>query len=280
MKPRVAALLTVFNRKEKTLSCLSSLERNKRDSFILDVYLTNDGCTDGTEVEVKQNFPLVKIVDGDGNLFWNRGMYTAWCEAEKSDYDYYLWVNDDMLIYDNSLEMLLQTSNEKDNKAIIVGYTTNTEKNKITYGGRTHDSKLIKEVDGITKCSTFNGNFVLIPKYVYSIVGKNDPVFHHAIGDSDYGLRAEKHGISCYIAKHSCGICDTHTKLPKCFDPSVPFITRWKCFYEPGGNGANPNEFFIFRKRHYGLISALKTYISNTLHLVLPQLWKNDPSKY
>ena len=280
MKPRIAALLTVFNRKEKTLSCLHSLERNIRDSFILDVYLTNDGCTDGTEIEVKKQFPWVKIINGDGNLYWNRGMYTAWCEAEKRDYDFYLWVNDDMLIYDDSVENLLSTSHDKDDKAIIVGFTTNSTKDKITYGGRTHESRLITQVNGVTRCSTFNGNFVLVPRYVYLKVGKNDPVFHHAIGDSDYGLRAEKLNIPCFIAKDSCGVCDAHSTLPKCFDPQVPFLERCKWMYKPGGNGANPNEFFVFRKRHYGLLSAIKTYITNILHLSFPQMWKQDPSRY
>lgn len=280
MKPRIAALLTVFNRKEKTLACLSSLEKNIRDNFILDVFLTNDGCTDGTDDMVKELFPWVHIVDGDGNLYWNRGMYKAWCEAEKGDYDYYLWVNDDMLIYENAIELLIKTSKDKNDRSIIVGYTTNNDRTKITYGGRTHFSRLIDQINGVTECSTFNGNFVLVPKWVYSVIGKNDPVFHHAIGDSDYGLRAEKAGIKCFIAKDACGICNTHEKLPRCFDPSVPFLARCKYLCKPGGNGANPNEYFIFRRRHYGLIAAIKTYISNILHLLFPQLWNSDPSKF
>lgn len=275
---RIAVLMTVFNRKEKTVSCLRSIYKNKRESFSLDVYLTNDGCTDGTDTEIKKQFQDVHIIEGNGNLFWNRGMYAAWCEAEKQDYDFYLWVNDDMLIYDNSIENLIETSITKDNKAIIVGYTTNSKLDRITYGGRSHESKLIDKVSEITKCSTFNGNFVLIPRYVYKTIGKNDPTFHHAIGDSDYGLRAEKAGISSFIAKYSCGICDSHEKLPKCFDPSAPFLTRIRWFYKPGGNGANPNEFFIFRKRHYGLLPAIKTYISNYLHMLFPRLWNSDPS--
>lgn len=279
-KIRLAVLITVFNRKEKTISCLRSLYKNKRDSFTLDVYLTNDGCTDGTDIEVKKLFHDVHIVHGDGTLFWNRGMYVAWCEAEKRDYDFYLWVNDDMIIYDNSIENLLYTSFTAGNKAIIVGYTTNSKMNRITYGGRTHESKLIDNVIEITKCSTFNGNFVLIPRYVYKAIGKNDPIFHHSIGDSDYGLRAEKAGISSFIAKESCGICDSHEKLPKCFDPSEPFLTRLRCFFKPGGDGANPNEFFIFRKRHYGLLPAIKTYISNYLHMIFPRFWNSNPSIY
>ena len=48
---QIAVLLTCYNRKDKTLRCLKSLS----DTFLLsgvdhkvDVYLTDDGCTDGT----------------------------------------------------------------------------------------------------------------------------------------------------------------------------------------------------------------------------------------
>ena len=44
---------------------------------------------------VGKMFPQVHIIKGDGNLFWNRGMYMAWQAAIKEkDYDFYLWLND------------------------------------------------------------------------------------------------------------------------------------------------------------------------------------------
>lgn len=41
-------------------------------------------------------------------------------------------------------------------------------------------------------CEYFNGNIVLIPQAVYSVVGMNNPSYSHSIGDFDYGLRAKK----------------------------------------------------------------------------------------
>lgn len=86
---KIAVLLTVFNRKDKTLECLKRLYAQlPLDGYQVDVYLTNDGCTDGTPEAVKKQFPDVNIINGSGNLFWNRGMYTAWHEAAKKDYDF------------------------------------------------------------------------------------------------------------------------------------------------------------------------------------------------
>lgn len=72
---RIAVLLTVFNRKEQTLLCLQRLQdQPSPEEFKIVTYLTNDGCTDGTPEAVRREFPDVHIINGDGNLFWNRGI--------------------------------------------------------------------------------------------------------------------------------------------------------------------------------------------------------------
>lgn len=118
---RIAALLTVFNRKDSTISCLENLfGQQLREGITLNVYLTNDGCTDGTPEAVKSKFPEVHIINGDGNLFWNRGMYRAWQEAAKEDYDYYLWLNDDTYFLDHAVNSLVETSEMMEDAAIII----------------------------------------------------------------------------------------------------------------------------------------------------------------
>lgn len=280
-KARIAVLITVHNRKDKTLKCLNGIHSQQVPNTIsIEVYLTNDGCTDGTAEAIREFFPDTYIIDGDGNLFWNRGMYKAWSVAEESDYDFYLWLNDDTILFENAIASLLSTSDMKNNEAIIVGYTIDSKRERITYGGRNKYTGLITDVKGITECDTFNGNIVLIPRQVYRLVGKNDPVFHHAIGDTDYGLRAQKMRIKSYISDVACGICDSHDKLPKWSDKNIPLHKRIKFLYRPGGNGANPIEFFIYKNRHYGLLAAIMTFISNHIHLLFPFLWKKDASKY
>lgn len=110
----IAVLLTVFNRKDKTLKCLQHLfNQLPIEGYSIDVYLTDDGCTDGTPEAVKEQYPQVNIIHGDGNLFWNRGMYTAWEKAAQKGYDFYLWLNDDTILLPNALSKLLISSNNK-----------------------------------------------------------------------------------------------------------------------------------------------------------------------
>ncbi len=113
----IATIITCYNRKEKTLTCLTDLMNQDVISDIdLNVYLVDDGSTDGTGDAVKQNFPHVNILQGDGTLYWNGGMRFAFSEAMKNDYDYYLWLNDDTFLYSDAIKLLLEISNDMKRK--------------------------------------------------------------------------------------------------------------------------------------------------------------------
>ena len=270
---RVACLITVHNRKDKTLDCLSNLNKQVlSDDVLLDIYLTDDGCTDGTREAVAELFSQVHIVDGDGSLYWNRGMIAAWKEAAKADYDYYLWLNDDTFIYNDVVNRLLKSSIEHHDNAIIVGTTCAVgNNNNKTYGGRTVGGTLITDVNEEKRCNTFNGNIVLVPRDVYQVLGTNDPRYRHALGDHDYGLMAVKHGIEIWTASGLMGECDRHERPAVWMDPSQPLEKRWKNFFSP--IGSNPFEFFYFRHKHYGLVAACKTFLTNFVHLLFPRFW-------
>lgn len=273
MVKTIAVLLAVHNRRDKTLNCLQNLFSQKVSyGYEIQVYLTDDGCSDGTPETVKKNFPQVHIIKGDGNLFWNRGMWTAWNAAVKDKrYDYFLWLNDDTYTYPEMLDSLVKVSESKENKAIIVGPTVDTkERNTHTYGGR-KDKKLIPLDGTLQQCDTFNGNIVLIPDYVYVRLGCNDPYFHHSLGDLDYGMRANEAGIGIYQLGMAVGECDRHGHIMKWCDPEVSLFNRWKVLFHP--TGYPPKEVFYFNKRHYGIAKAMVRVVATFLRCLMPGLW-------
>lgn len=274
---RLAIIITVFNRKDKTLQCLKNIEdqtiQSNKDCKV-DIFLTNDGCTDGTPEAIREQFPYVNIVEGDGTLFWNRGMYTAWQEASKGDYDFYLWLNDDTYLKNYAIERLIDCSKHKENKSVVIGSCCSSlSENEITYGGHTKSGKLIKDVTNEQECVIFHGNIVLIPKFVFEKIGFNDPHYRHAMGDFDYSFMVNRAGIKSIVAKGVFGICDLHAQMPKWSNPEVNLVGRWKAFHKPGGNGSNPFEFFYYKKKNYGIIPACVTFISNYIHVLFPKLW-------
>lgn len=267
----IAVLITCHNRKAKTLACLEALYQNELpEGYSFDVFLVDDGSTDGTGEAVRANYPTVTVIQGNGNLYWNRGMHLAWETAAKTkEYDFYLWLNDDTLLKKNALSMLLKG----DRKDITIGTTINEKVNQLTYGGFDKENRLIEpEADKFTICDYFNGNIVLIPRRVFEKVGFNDNRFHHALGDFDYGLRARKAGFELMVAPGILGYCEAHDRAPKWRNTELPVFKRLIELYKPLGN--NPFEFFVFDYRHNGLFNAIMHFFSIHLRTIYPSLWK------
>ena len=125
---KVAVLLTVHNRREKTLACLENCYRQidsmkGDDTYSFSVYLVDDGSTDGTSEAVLQTYPQTHVIKGDGSLFWNHGMRTAWDAAAADEQDFYLWLNDDTLMKEGALSCIMETSEFLRHKSIVVGTT-------------------------------------------------------------------------------------------------------------------------------------------------------------
>ena len=272
MNKSVAIIIAVFNRKEKTLSSLRYLyAQNIYSNIVRDIFITDGGSTDGTVEMVRNEFPDVDIKVEEG-LFWNRGMYKSWERAStKGGYDYYLWLNDDVTLYDDCIQTLLTASEEKNDKSIIVGATVDTvTKQKLTYGGRI-EGKGIPPVNGkLIKVDHFNGNIVLVPSFVFERLGNLHYYYTHSKGDFDYGIRAKKAGINIYQCGKALGECDVHPRIDKWCDPEVPLSQRLKMLYRP--NGMPPHETFHL-ERQTNLIKAIFHYFTVHIRCVFPQIW-------
>ena len=200
---RIAAIMTCHNRKSSTIACIKSLLDGGNENDIT-VYMVDDGCTDGTAESVQQLFPKVNIIKGSGNLFWNRGMYCGFKQAVKDKYDFYLWINDDVMLYPNAVDNLICAYLEKSLKKldiIITGPLMNKEGNINTYGGfgpvrsiKPYEVRRIYLSKIYQRCLIFHGNCVLIPQAVVDKIGLNDPYYQHGYGDVDYSLMAAKSG--------------------------------------------------------------------------------------
>lgn len=272
---RIAVLMTVHNRCEKTLLCLERLFANRMPAgYSMAVYLTDDECTDGTAEAVSARYPSVHVIQGSGNLYWNRGMWTAWQEAAKADYDFYLWLNDDTYLYDHAIEDLVSTAALSEDKSIIVGPTEDRAHQSVTYGGfvGTLAHPVIPELTGSpVEIDFFNGNIVLVPRAVYLVLGNLDYYFRHDKGDFDYGMRAKESGIGMIMVGKTLGECDMHPRADRWRDPELSMKDRWKALRMP--TGMAPAEFFYFDRKHHGMMTGLKHYISIHLQCLFPQWW-------
>ncbi len=235
----VAILMTCFNRREKTLSCLMDCYRqidamSGKGNHRFSCYLVDDGSTDGTAMAVEENFPQINVIRAGGNLYWNQGMRLAWDRAAgDKDYDFYLWLNDDIRLREKAIETMLEISEHFRHKAIVVG-TAIDSNGAYSYGGRTKSMKIIEPDPTIPKpCYLFNGNLVLVPKSAYSVLGNLDAGYRHSFGDFDYSVRAVHNNIARVVCPGILCDCDRNTEIPKWRDPDYSLGERYRFLLSP-----------------------------------------------
>ena len=194
----IAVILTCFNRKEKTVQCLRHLfaaacqynaEHGGGEEVKLSIFLTDDGCTDGTADAVREacKGQELNISQGNGKCYWAGGMRLAWGEALKrqDEWDYYLLLNDDTIMSKNAFEELFKTHHyvlEHTGKpGIYSGMTSDIHDiNHITYSGAVYDDaskgqyhKVMPEGKPL-KVDITNANIVLVPRVILGRVGSFD----------------------------------------------------------------------------------------------------------
>ncbi|WP_253651987.1 MULTISPECIES: glycosyltransferase family 2 protein [unclassified Vibrio] len=258
----IAVLMTCFNRVEKTLNCLNSLEQQKYiESIELDVYLVDDGSSDGTSEAVCNKFPNVKLISGNGNLYWNGGMRLAWKKAIDSgiNYDGFLWLNDDVTLLDDAVSRIVTSLTNLRLSGIKVGAICGqmvNDKGTPTYGGwldRGKDRlkpKMLQVDDKFNQLSdTINGNFVLVSREGYEEIGNLCEVYTHQMGDFDYGYRLTEKGFLNFQLKGVAGYCSSNSKIGTFRDISLDFKTRLKLLNRPN-QIAPVDEWKYFVKKH------------------------------
>jgi GT2 family glycosyltransferase len=268
MNTRVLVLLAVHNRRDSTLKSLENLFQQKGygESFDITVVLVDDGSTDGTESAVAKNYPQVKLLKGNGRLFWGGGMCHAFNTSIDIETDFYLLLNDDTFLYPDAIQRVLSSYEEKsvnDNiEHIIVGSTCAPSTGELTYGGLKRVSRwhpfryrLLHPRDVTQSCETFNGNFVLIHRSVVKKIGFLDGHFTHRFGDIDYGLMARKGNCALWISPGFIGECSKNNPDNNWDSAALTFMNRVKMLGDVKGMPIKENR--LFYQKHGGVFWPL-----------------------
>ena len=202
------------------MACLDALTAANPDRFDVQVFLVDDGSTDGTGDAVRARFPEVKLIQGDGNLYWNGGMRRAHAAAMVQPFDFMLWLNDDTYLFPETLATLMATYRavvaDTGTESIVLGTTCDLSHEKPTYGGLkrctffqrlTYAYVLVAPQTTPVEVETMNGNCALIPATIARALGNLDSAFTHALGDWDYGFRARAAGYRIWLMPGYAGVC-------------------------------------------------------------------------
>lgn len=242
----IAVLITCHNRVEATTSCLKRLLEQAHNG--VKVFLVDDGSSDGTANAIRTIFPTVTVVEGDGSLYWAKGMHRAWeaAIADDQDWDGYLWLNDDTELRKDALAKMMSMN---DGERIVVGGLED-EKGEIVYGLR--------------EGGLFTGNCVLVPRKVYERLGMICGGYSHAWADSDYAMQAKRARIGV-VSAGVVGKAEGHPNRPSLKGLSLK--DRWRLLRHP--KGWNVHDLWLYRRRNWGCMAAIFSCLHMIVHVVI-----------
>ena len=231
--PQVTIIIPCHNGWAYTKECLRSVYNSNYKNY--NVIVVNDGSTDETSPSLKEYFPKVDELLGDGNLWWSGSMNLGFKFAVKNYSDYVLVLNNDVIIEPNTIDNLIYTAITSPN-SIVGCLIYNLQKptqiwsaggimkwpwpGEIQLGMSEYDNKQykgIRSVDWTPGMGTLINTSILSELKFYD--SKNMPQY---LSDVDFCLRAKKKGYSVLInsdcilynnVDHTGGITNTNFKL-------------------------------------------------------------------
>jgi len=215
---KAIVLIPIHNGINETLKCLESLYNSTYLNF--DVIIIDDGSSDNSSYIIREKYGLVKIIKGDGNLWWSGGMNAGISLAidQYKDEDIVILLNNDNIVEPDMLKCLVEGVKrnpksiicskvfiEGDNNRVLFagGYASIKKSGLYIKGYYELDSPELNTERNVEWCG---GMGVAIPIHIIKKIGyfdnKNFPQY---FGDADYMYRARKEGYKIiFDAKSIC----------------------------------------------------------------------------
>lgn len=271
---RVAVMMACYNRKEKTKRCLESLSKQLEEyseRCIIDKYIFDDYSTDGTYEMIRESFPDLIIIRGDGNNYWCKSMFRLMKITVRKEYDFYLMLNDDVLFYEDAFYTMFHSYNKVKSPCGIVGTTWGKLSQKATYGGRNDQKEMVIEPEvQLQKCQWANWNCFLIDAEVIKKIGIIDGKYKHSWGDYDYSSRMIKNDIPIYVAESYVGECEENSSKGSYQDGELKRWVRVKKLFSPKGLPLGSYiRFNVKTQGIFGLLDVLYGYGSILMYILL-----------
>jgi len=116
---RVAVIVLNWNRRDDTLRCLDSLASVTTPP--LDVFMVDNGSSDGTEQSVRSRFPGVHVIQNGANLGFAEGNNVAIRLAIAEGFRWIMLLNNDTTVAPDAIEKLLQPLRNDHSIAVCSG---------------------------------------------------------------------------------------------------------------------------------------------------------------
>lgn len=253
---KVLVIIVTYNAMKWATQCFDSLLKSRHE---VDVYVIDNGSTDGTPEYIQKQYPKYNFFQTDKNLGFGAANNVGFRFAISNNYDYVYLLNQDAWIFEDTIEKLIGASKNNTDYGIISPMQYSGDEKKLDKGFQKIYSKAYHK----NTCSSLvDVPFIMaahwfIPINVLKKVGGFSPSFFHYGEDLNYIDRVKYHG-------YKIGIVNTAKSVHDRFDRPE---TAEKLFYLKDvlnlarlNNPKNPFIINIFTASFYACAYSLKSF--------------------
>ena len=206
---KILAVIVTYNGMKWVDRCFSSLEAS---SFRPDIYVVDNGSTDGTQEYVKTHFPFVTFVENHSNLGFGQANNIGLQFALDNDYDYVYLMNQDAWVMPDTLSSLAGLMDNHPDYGILSpmqleynGKNLDNNFASLTLGRLQYSPKIINDLYFERVEDIYEVSFVMASHWMISAsclrkTGGFSPTFFHYGEDDNYIQRAHIHEFKAGIA--------------------------------------------------------------------------------
>jgi GT2 family glycosyltransferase len=202
--PLVAAVILNTNRRDDTLACLSSLQ--KQTYANLKIIVLDNACTDGSNEAIRACYPQVEIITLEKNLGYAGNNNTGIQAALQQGADWVFVINEDIILDEDAIRQMVETTQSDPGIGIAGPMVYHHDEPQIiqSAGGRLdvnwqafHRGQnepdrgqyaQTEAVDWISGCA------ILVRRAVIEQLGMLDERFFYYFEETEWCTRARKNG--------------------------------------------------------------------------------------
>ncbi|WMS87279.1 glycosyltransferase family 2 protein [Pleionea litopenaei] len=236
---KVSVILVNYNQLEYTIKCVQSILNSNYSNFEIVII---DNCSRdeiySSLVDSFKEYDKVNLVRSDTNLGYVGGVNLGLALSSKASPEYFLIMNNDTLIAQESMGTFVETCKRHGNKIIVSGkvYNYGTEDSLQYIGQRedpegginqvsivkNRDEKDIGQYDSEMEMGMLDDIYWMFPKALYEEIGGYSEYFFLYGEQNEFALRAKKAGYKLIYTPNAklwheggASTCDGNKKSPR-----------------------------------------------------------------
>lgn len=207
---RVLVIVVTYNAMKWAQRCFNSLLQS---TITPDVFVVDNGSTDGSQTFIKDNFPEVIFHQSENNLGFGKANNIGMRYALENNYDFVYLLNQDAWLLPETLENMIIESVSHPDYGILSPIQTTAGLSELDKNFEYNFIKGTNVSETLTDVNYAMAAHWLIPKDTLLKVGLFSPSFPHYGEDVNYIHRLHWYGLKCGVVTNSKGIHDRENRV-------------------------------------------------------------------